>query len=256
MRTYLLFLGVVAVPCLALASGCGEDPAAPAAAPTATTAPSSLAMPEAKLPDLEIRGDGSERWSSCLGAFGPDDATAGDETEALGKALEAMQPALATCVKGAPPPGKLLVDVVVDADGKGKAGAMRMCGTTWELADCMHAKLEGGAYGIKTPRMVTVPIDFGKTDAAPSKFVMGASVTLQTAVKDLHACLATEQAKTKATHASASVHLDVDQTGKVIGIDLNPFEGNQDLLSCAATAIAKVRFNPVQGTGVLRLLLW
>ncbi|CAN5479378.1 hypothetical protein BH09MYX1_BH09MYX1_56040 [soil metagenome] len=212
---------------------------------------------EAKLPDLEVRGDGSDRFSSCIGSFGADDAAAGDETDALSKALDTLQPALAACVTKDPPPGKLLVDVDIAADGKGKAGTMHMCGTPWELASCMQRKLHDGDFGTKTPRTVTVPIAFARPSGPPpAKFVSGAVIALQSGLKDLHACLSTEQAKDKATHASASFHLDVDQTGKVIGADLNPFEGNQDLLACAATAITKIRFSPQQGTAVVRVVLW
>lgn len=251
MRSYLwLFVGVLGL------GACGEEAAPPAAAPAPSAAPSSLSPLETKLPDLEVRGDGSDRFASCVGKFGPDDATAGDETAALGKALDGMQATLGKCVTKDPPAGKLLVDVDVAADGKGKAGLMHMCGTPWELATCMQQKLHDGDYGIKTPRVVTVPIDFNApTAATPNKFVLGAMTALQSSLKDLHACLSTAQAKEKGTHASASFHLDVDLTGKIIGTDLNPFEGNQDLLTCAATVISKLKFL-TQGTAVVRVVLW
>lgn len=246
-RPLLLSCALVVVAC--------EAEAPPAAAPTPTTSASSLAPPEARLPDLDVRGDGSDRFSTCLGSFGPDDASAGDETEALGKALEALQPELAKCVTKDPPPGKLLVEIEVK-DGKGKAGAMHMCGVDWALADCMRGKLDGQELGLKTPRTVTVPIAFGAiATAPPSRFVTGAMSALQSSLKDLHACLATEKAKDDKTHASANFHLDVDQTGKLIGADLNPFESNQDLLGCAATSISKLHF-VTQGTGALKILLW
>ena len=251
MRTYLyLLVGVLGL------AACGEEATPPAAAPAPSAAPSSLAPLETKLPDLEVRGDGSDRFASCIGKFGADEATAGDETPALSKALDAMQPVLGKCVTKDPPPGKLMVDVDVAADGKGKAGTMHMCGTPWELATCMQQKLHDADYGIKTPRGVTVPIDFGAPTAPPpNKFVGGAMTALQSSLKDLHACLATAQAKEKGTHASASFHLDVDLTGKIIGTDLNPFEGNQDLLTCAATVISKLKFL-TQGTAVVRVVLW
>jgi hypothetical protein len=77
-------------------------------------------------------------------------------------------------------------------------------------------------------------------------------VALQGSLRDLHACLSTVLAKRPNANASATLHLDVDLTVKIFGTNLDPWHGNQDLLTCAAGTVGKLNFS-MQGTAVLKV---
>ena len=225
---------------------------APATASSAEMA--AMAPLETRLPDLEVRADGSDRFSACLGSMGKDDATAGDE--ALGMALADLEPSLRTCVPSQVPEGKVVATVEIGKDGLASSvGPLRICGVPWDVATCIQTKMTGADFGGTTARRVQIPMTFAPSAPnEPTRFVVAAMVALRGALRDLHACLSTTQAKTPNASASASVHLDVDLTGKIIGTNLDPWKGNQELLTCAAAAMGKLNF-ATQGTAVLKLEL-
>ena len=224
-------------------------PATPSSAEMAALAPL-----ETHLPDLEVRADGSDRFSACLGSMGRDDATNGDEI--LNKALADLEPTLRSCLPGQVPPGKLVATVEIGKDGVASSVApLRICGVPWDVAICIQTKMTGAAFGGTTARRVQIPMTFAPSAPdEPPRFVAAAMVALQGALRDLHACLSTVQAKTPNASASASFHLDVDLTGKVIGTNLDPWQGNQELLTCAAGTLGKLNF-ATQGTAVVKVEL-
>jgi hypothetical protein len=245
LRVRLLLL-----PCVLLAACEEPQPVTPAVASAAELA--TLAPLETRLPDLEVRADGSDRFSECLGSMGRDDTAGGDER--LSKALSDLEPSLRSCLPAQVPQGKLVATVEIGKDGVASSvGPLRLCGVPWAVASCVQAKMTGADFGGSTARRVQIPMIFAPSDPnEPPRFAAAAMVALQGALRDLHACLGTAQAKTPNASATASFHLDVDLTGKIIGTNLDPWQGNQDLLTCAAATVGKLNF-ATQGTAVVKV---
>ena len=231
--------------------GCEEPPPRAPAGPS-TAEMSTMAPLETHLPDLEVRADGSDRFSACVGSMGRDEAIAGDDV--LSKALADLEPSLESCIPARVPEGKLVATVEIGKDGVASSvGPLRICGVPWEVATCIQAKMRGADFGGTVARRVQIPITFVQAATGePPRFVAAAMVALQGSLRDLHACLSTVQAKTPSASASAAVHLDVDLTGKIIGTNLDPWHGNQALLTCAAGTLGKLNF-ATQGTAVLKV---
>lgn len=225
---------------------------APATASSAEMA--AMAPLETRLPDLEVRADGSDRFSACLGSMGKEDATAGDES--LNKALSDLEPDLRSCLPAEVPPGKLVATVEIGKDGVASSvGPLRICGVPWDVATCIQTKLTGASFGGTVARRVQIPMTFAPSaPGEPPRFVAAAMIALQGSLRDLHACLSTVQAKSPRASFNATFHVDVDLTGKIIGTNLDPWAGNEELLVCAATAVGKLNF-ATQGTAVVKVEL-
>ena len=238
--------------CVLLAACEDPPPVAPATASSAEMA--ALAPIETRLPDLEVRADGSDRFSTCLGTMAGDTTTTSDA--ALNKALSDLEPTLRACLPAQVPEGRLIATVEIGKDGVASSvGPLRICGVPWDVASCIQAKMTGADFGGTAARRVQIPMTFAPSGAKePPRFVAAAMMALEGSLRDLHACLSTAQAKTPNASASASLHLDVDLTGKIIGTNLDPWRGNQDLLTCAAGTVGKLNF-ATQGTAVVKVEL-
>ena len=211
-----------------------------------------MAPLETRLPDLEVRGDGSDRFSACVGSMGTEAPGSGDET--LARALSDLEPALRTCIPAQVPEGKVVATVEIGKDGIARSvGPLRICGVPWEVATCIQAKMTGASFGGTVARRVQIPMTFAEPAWTETpRFLSAAMVALQGSLRDLHACLSTVLAKRPNANASATLHLDVDLTGKIFGTNLDPWHGNQDLLTCAAGTVGKLNF-AMQGTAVLKV---
>lgn len=224
------------------------------AAAASSTEMAMLAPLETHLPDLEVRADGSDRFSTCVGSMAGESTSTSDPT--LNKALSDLEPTLRACLPAQAPEGKLIATVEIGKDGiASSVGPLRICGVPWDVASCIQAKMTGADFGGTTARRVQIPMTFAPSATnEPPRFVAAAMLALEGSLRDLHACLSTAQAKTPNARAGASFHLDVDLTGKIIGTNLDPWQGNQDLLTCAAGTVGKLNF-ATQGTAVVKVEL-
>jgi hypothetical protein len=147
------------------------------------------------------------------------------------------------------------------------------CELSHEAVACMTgaaAKLrfEPPAGGTAT---ITIPAVFaargGHASAPPSPndaYTASAYLTVEGARADLHACDAAARRSGQDLAASATFLLDLDGEGRVVHVHVDPWQGNQELLGCAAhtverlvfarppagrgSVLARVSFNPRLGT--------
>ncbi len=134
-----------------------------------------------------------------------------------------------------------------------------VCELSSQVVSCMKSsaarlRFEPPVAGAAT---ITIPAVFttrgGRPHEHPSPndaYTAAAYVTVESARADLHVCEAFARGAGQPLQASATFLIDLDGDGKILHTHIDPWQGNQDLLGCAAHALEKLSFEkPPAGRG-------
>ncbi len=152
--------------------------------------------------------------------------------------------------------------VVLRIGPEGRVAAVEtygVCELSSHVVSCMKAsaaklRFEPPAAGSDT---ITIPAVFtgrsGRRHEHPSPndaYTAAAYVTVEEARPDLHACEFIARRAGQELQASATFLIDTDAAGRVLHTHIDPWQGNQQMLACAAHAIEKLTFEkPPAGRG-------
>lgn len=160
--------------------------------------------------------------------------------------------------------GHVAIVIRVGADGRvAKTESHGACELSREVIACMmhvanRLRFDPPAEG--TPTTIILPAVFaprsGIVRNAPGshdEYAAAASVSLETARRGLHDCEQRERRAVRSQQAWATFIMDVDDKGRVVRQNLDPWSGNQELLKCAGDVMSRVTFPPpVSGTATVR----
>lgn len=285
LRRIPLALGLAAL--TAPSASCGGSDAHPVA-PDEGKKPLSVEMA-----DFEVNSDGIDRFASCppAGELGQawmpplpewtptpvktDDAGVSAPTIApdisgrtpTERAIEDTRASFRSCyhrglVFDPTQNGHVGIVVRVGPDGRvQKVESYAACEIAKESVACMRDVAK--ALRFPPPRdgadTLVLPVVFAGRSGMASMastsdaYTAGAYVALEEVRPELHACL--DQAKQEGKSLEAWGHFDltVDANGHVQAANIDPWGGDQDLLSCAATVMDKIKFPPPGGTAKVLL---
>lgn len=170
--------------------------------------------------------------------------------------------------------GRVAIVLRIGPDGRvAKVESYAACELAPESISCMY----GVAQRLRFPppaegsETVTIPAVFTSRDGVRrtvptdnDSYTAGAYVTLETARPGLHACEDSARHEGRVVTATGTFTLDLAADGHVTKAHIDPWTGDQSLLTCAAraletlkfaapdggrgTVIARLNFNPRQGT--------
>ncbi len=152
--------------------------------------------------------------------------------------------------------------IVLRVGSDGRVAAVEtygVCELSSQVVACMKTsagrlRFEPPAAGSST---ITLPAVFttrgGRPHEHPSAndaYTAAAYITIESARPDLHACEAIARRAGQALQASATFLIDLDAEGRILHTHIDPWQGNQELLACAAHAMEKLTFEkPPAGRG-------
>jgi hypothetical protein len=292
MRVLVLLSGFAA---LALSCKSANEPA--------SSDPSRMPPPAADLPELEIRSAGIDRFTVCPppGELGqqwipplppwsppplPPGASAPDETliaESAGRSLteiavEATHREFRSCyrrglVHHPMEDGRVAIVLRVGRDGRvARVESYAACELAAESIACMYGVAQKlrfpppaeGAETVTIPAVFTSRDGVRRTVATPNDaYTAAAYVTLEAARPAFHACEQRARRDGRSVFATGTFALALDANGRVQRAHVDPWSGDQPLLTCAAraletltfvaprggkaTVITRLNFNPRQG---------
>lgn len=248
-----------------------------------------------EIADLEISSDGIDRFSSCppAGELGQawipplsdwtpaavsvdagapavtstDDGRAGTPTE---RAIEDTRSAFRSCyhrglVYDPTQNGHVAIVARVGADGRvQRVESYAACELAKETIACMRDAAKalrflpprGGSDTIVMPVVFAPRSGMAAHGSASDAYTASAYVALEVASHDLHACLDSAQQSGRGIEAWGHFDLTLDAEGHVTAANIDPWGGDQDLLSCAAEVMNKAEFpKPDAGQGKVLLRL-
>ena len=139
------------------------------------------------------------------------------------------------------------------------------CELAVESISCMY----GVAQRLRFPPppggsdTVTIPATFTSRDGvrrtvptANDSYTAAAYVTLEVARPALHFCEEAARKEGRPVQSTGTFTLDIAESGRVTKAHVDPWAGDQTLLSCAAHALEALRFTPPtggKGTVIARL---
>jgi hypothetical protein len=103
---------------------------------------------------------------------------------------------------------------------------------------------EAGASTIVVPAVFSRGANTRSAPLPNDAYTAEVYLSLEAARGPLHACEASARKQGRLVSANATFALDLDQNGKIIHAHLDPWSGDQDLLTCAAQAMDQVTFPP------------
>ena len=228
-----------------------------------------------EIAEYEILASGHDRFTACPpeGALGqgwiPEAASAGNHDSALTERLvnETLQPFRSCYHRGLvhdpTQDGRVAVALHVMPDGKvGSVETYAACRLSPEVLDCMtsvaaklHVDPAPSAETTVVLPAVFVPRsgDMSREPTESSAYTASAYVALESARDALHAC---EKVARRAGLPAAfgTFAIDLDDQGRVLKQNIDPWQGNRELLVCAGTALEKVAF-PAPPGGRATILL-
>jgi hypothetical protein len=154
--------------------------------------------------------------------------------------------------------GRVAVVLDVGPDGKvAHAETWAACRLTFETLTCMqgvaaHLRFDPPASGATTK--VVIPAVFlprsGYSTATPTDtgaYTADAYLSLEAARGALHSCEQRARKSVESVVAQGTYAIEIDDKGRVVKQHVDPWTGNQELLGCAAKALAAVVFPPPPG---------
>jgi hypothetical protein len=99
--------------------------------------------------------------------------------------------------------------------------------------------------------VITIPAVFTSRDAIPKgqpalddAYTAGAYITIEGIRPALHACEENARRELRPVQATGTFRLDLARDGRVIHTHIDPWSGEQTLLTCAARALESLKFSP------------
>lgn len=170
--------------------------------------------------------------------------------------------------------GRVAIVLRVGADGRvahvEEYGACELSGVAIECMKAVAKRLRfpppaAGSEVITIPAVFTSRDGVRKTTPSPNDtFTAAAFLVVESARPQLHACEQAARRQLRPVEATGTFTLALASDGRVTHVHIDPFTGDQTLLTCAAkalesltfpkpevgkgTVIARLNFNPRQGT--------
>ncbi len=280
MASTLLLPVAFAACAIGCAAGCGGASATPAE-------PSDVDRPmNAEVAELEISSSNVDRFAWCpppgelgqgwippLSPWTPPAAAKSTEPLSPGpgysrgvtpteRAIADTLPAFRSCyrhslLKDATQDGHVAIVARVMADGRvAKVETYAGCDLSSQAIACMmdatqRLRFDPPAEGSAT---VVIPAVFaprsGHAHHEPSPndvYTASAFLTVESARPALHACEEHARHAGKPVEAAGTFSLELDSRGKVTKQHVDPWKGDQELLTCAASVVEKLQFSPPAG---------
>ena len=159
--------------------------------------------------------------------------------------------------KDATQDGHVAIVARVTADGRvAKVETYAGCDLSSQAIACMmdatqRLRFDPPAEGSAT---IVIPAVFaprqGHVHREPSTndvYTASAFLTVESARPALHACEEHARHAGKPVEATGTFSLEIDARGKVTKQHVDPWQGDQELLTCAAAVIEKLKFSPPSG---------
>jgi hypothetical protein len=262
---------------VAVALACG-------AADSHPTSPERPRGTSIEVADFEVNGDGIDRFASCpppgeLGqdwypavpdwtppATGNDAGAPGATNEQQGRspterAIEDTRASFRSCyhrglVHDPTQFGHVAIVLRVGPNGRvAKAESFGACELQHDVLACMRDV--GKALRFDPPPggkdTIVIPVVFqprGGVDSLSTHndgYTAQAYVTLESMAPELHACESRVRQQGKDVEAWGVFDMEIDARGAVTSANIDPFHGDQDLLSCAAEVMQRMRLAPPDG---------
>jgi hypothetical protein len=150
--------------------------------------------------------------------------------------------------------------IVLRVGGDGRVASVEhygACDLSTEVIACLRGvagklRFRPPASGSDT---ITIPAAFTPSHSRmehehPSEnaaYTAAAYITIENARPDFHSCEGNARRAGKPVEASASFALSVAQDGRVLGVHVDNFLGDTDLLTCAAHVFERLQFSPPPG---------
>jgi hypothetical protein len=252
--------------------------------------PSHVTPPAADIPELEIRGSGVDRFTTCPppGDLGqhwiptppawtppPVSADAGALTQADQEyisrtqdrtlteiAIEATHHDFRSCYRQGlvhypTQDGRVAIVLRIGGDGRvAKVESYAACELAPESIACMYSVAQRLRFPPPAPgtETVIIPAVFTSRDGvrrtvatANDAYTAGAYLTLEGARTALHSCEQQARRDGRIVQATGTFTMDVLTDGRVSKSRVEPWTGDQGLLSCAAHALELLTFAPPDG---------
>lgn len=160
--------------------------------------------------------------------------------------------------------GHVAVVVRVGADGKVvRTESHGACDLSREAIACMlqtaaRLRFDPPADGNAT---IIIPAVFaprgGIVRAVPGQhddYAAAVAVTVETGRAELHACDERERRAVRPRSGWGNFIIDLDETGRAARQNIEPYDGNQELLRCASDVVGRLKFPaPPGGTATVRV---
>ncbi len=274
-------LFVASAVCVAASSGACGGTTAPPVEPNDVDRPTN-----AEVAELEISSSNVDRFSWCpppgelgqgwippLSPWSPPaveksaDAVPAQPSYSRGvtpteRAIADTLPAFRSCYrhglfKDATQDGHVAIVARITADGRvAKVETYAGCDLSGEAIACMMNATRGLRFDPPADGSATIVIPAvfaprkGHAHREPSSndvYTAGAFLTVESARPALHACEEGARHAGKPVEASGTFTLELDARGKVLTQHVDPWKGDQELLTCAAAVIEKLQFAPPTG---------
>jgi hypothetical protein len=153
--------------------------------------------------------------------------------------------------------GRVAIVLRIGPDGRvAKVESYSACELAVESIACMY----GVAQKLRFPppeggsETVTIPVAFTSRDGvrktvptANDSYTAAAYVTLETARPALHTCEEQARHDGRPIESTGTYTLDIAADGRVAKVRLDPWSGDEKLVTCAARALEQVRFTAPAG---------
>jgi hypothetical protein len=149
------------------------------------------------------------------------------------------------------------VAIVVRVRGDGRVARVESYGACEMSIDAIRCmREEAAALRFEAPAggraTVTIPFAYGSDGkhAAPrpnDAYAAGAFVAVESMRPRLHNCEQAAKREGKSIFASATMTVDVDARGHGLHVKVDPWQGDPDLLACAAEVLRDAPFAPPRG---------
>ncbi len=187
-----------------------------------------------------------------------------DERTATELAIEATRRDLRSCyrqglVRRPTEAGRVALVLRVDGAGRvAKVESYGACELAAESIACMYGVAQRLRFAPPSSGSdtVTIPSTFTSRDGvrrtvptANDAYTASAYVTLETARPALHACEERVRGAGRAAVATGTFQLQLAADGRVVTARVEPWDGDRDLLTCAARSLETLKFDaPESGT--------
>jgi hypothetical protein len=105
-----------------------------------------------------------------------------------------------------------------------------------------------GSDTVTIPAVFTSSGAVRRTSPRPNDiYAASAYIAVEGTRQDLHACESGERQSGGALSATATFALDLDEKGRVLHSNIDPWTGDKNLLACAAAAFGRASFPPPPG---------
>jgi hypothetical protein len=153
--------------------------------------------------------------------------------------------------------GRVAIVLRVATDGRvAKVESYSACELAPESISCMYGVAQKLRFPPPTPgaETVIIPAVFTSRDGVRrtvptpnDSYTAGAYLTLEGARGALHACEEKARRDGRVVQATGTFTMEIVADGRVVKSQLDPFSGEETLLSCASTALQALRFAPPDG---------